>query len=176
MWHPNVLTVTHKAMNQVDDIHDLLFQCVMHVYCILCDINQTATSTRFTALMHASWNVWLMQERRNSSALAMELHLSCINPSIDKNDFSITGSLWGESIGLQWIPLAKGPWRRPLIFSMLLDWTSIWGEQHANGLPHLSESSCWTNNWGARDWRCQDAHLISLFCRYLSQCLWQATF
>ena len=24
----------------------------------------------------------LMQERRNSSALAMELHLSCINPSI----------------------------------------------------------------------------------------------
>ena len=33
------------------------------------------------------WNHWLdidglVQERRNSSALAMELHLSCINPSI----------------------------------------------------------------------------------------------
>ena len=25
---------------------------------------------------------WLMQERRNSSALAMELRLSCTNPSI----------------------------------------------------------------------------------------------
>ena len=27
-------------------------------------------------------NILLMQERRNSSALAMELRLSCINPSI----------------------------------------------------------------------------------------------
>ena len=46
----------------------------------------------------------LVQERRNSSALAMELRLSCINPSIwfhmvtswHGHTFRITSPLWGE--------------------------------------------------------------------------------
>ena len=46
----------------------------------------------------------LVQERRNSSALAMELHLSCTNPStlyvftnIETHDSGVTKSMTGEA-------------------------------------------------------------------------------
>ena len=39
----------------------------------------------------------LAQERRSSSALAMELRLSCINPSICQLPFTWCGALWISS-------------------------------------------------------------------------------
>ena len=71
----------------------------------------------------------LVQEWRNSIALAMELRLSCINPltwalnhqpfdywlnwlfrltSKEISKIRITGPFWGESTGHRWIPLTKG--------------------------------------------------------------------
>ena len=82
----------------------------------------------------------LMQERRNSSALAMELRLSCTKPSIWASSFTkpswhvhtshITAPLQGES-------------------------TSHW-------------KGCWTNNCVTSDLRCHDAHMISLECSLMS--------
>ena len=46
-------------------------------------------STRFLTVQTADKIVGLMQERRNSNALAMELRLSCINPSKWSQDYLI---------------------------------------------------------------------------------------
>ena len=58
-----------------------------------------------------------------------------------ENGFGITGPLRGESTG-QWIPLAKGQWCTPLMF------TSI-----------LSQTWCWMINRVADDLRCNDVHV-----------------
>ena len=39
-----------------------------------------------------------------------------------QHSFHITGPLWGESIGHQWIPLLKGPFNGSPMFSLLLVW------------------------------------------------------
>ena len=49
----------------------------------------------------------LVQEKRNSSALAMESHLSCINPSKSSH----VRIFWPETIGENWlISAANGSW------------------------------------------------------------------
>ena len=73
--------------------------------------------------MHGASIDKLVQERRKSSALTMELHLSCTNPSVSWHSMETPSellSLWGESISHQWIPLTKCQQCRALIFFSLL--------------------------------------------------------
>ena len=42
-----------------------------------------------------------------------------INMSRHGDTLRITGPLWGESTGHRWIPLAKGQWCGPMMFSLL---------------------------------------------------------
>ena len=66
---------------------------------------------------------------------------------IHGNAFCVTVPLWGESTGHKWIPLTKGQ-QCQLMFISLLTWTS-----------------CWTSSRYrvARDFKCHDAHVTSLF-------------
>ena len=88
----------------------------------------------------------LVQERRNSSALAMELRLSCTNPLTWKC-FCITGLLWGQSTFGQWL---VSPHKRPVTHSLDVFFV-------------VSLSSCLTNSQVVSDLRCHDAHVIPVY-------------
>ena len=95
----------------------------------------------------------LVQERSNSSALAMELSLSCTNPSMlsrlimviycHGNTIRIISRLWLESIGHPWIPLIKVEWCGGLMFSLLIAWTSWWTSKSSWQWFETSRSSCY---------------------------------
>ena len=90
-------------------------------------------------LLNTSWiHQGLVQERRNSSALAMELRLSCKNPSTSWHSyiFHIIGPL-SPSVRVincyWWIPLSQRPINVEFWFSLLLAWTS----------QAFNKQSCW---------------------------------
>ena len=66
-----------------------VFLALTRPYLILCYTGKCHNKTWVQwviSLSHAPYDIdRLVQERRNASALSMELHLSCINPSIWKN-------------------------------------------------------------------------------------------
>ena len=86
----------------------------------------------------------LMQERRNSIALAMELRLSCTNPSthrflnmlfrlwlkIDEGSALFHyWPLWGNPLDHRWIPLTKGQQYGPLILPFVFGLNNMLNKQ-----------------------------------------------
>ena len=77
----------------------------------------------------------LVQERRNSSALAMELRFPCINPSIWciytwwRHQMETFSALLAICAGNSPVPgnsPHKGQWRGALMFSLICAWISGW--------------------------------------------------
>ena len=77
----------------------------------------------------------LVQERRNSSALAMELRFSCTNPSICKNFYAL-------------LTLCE---KNPLVSRALMLYLLAW-------------TSCSINSWVAGDLSHHDPHVMSQWC------------
>ena len=62
-----------------DEWIEIWFYVVWHIFVVLSSLLLNADITGYNMVLYING---LVQERRNSSALAMELHLSCTNPSI----------------------------------------------------------------------------------------------
>ena len=88
-----------------------------------------------------SWNIdGLMQERCNSIANALELHLSCINPSIFSMTWSAASSRpihlmrWEPTCGMELTsPVSNSDW--------FLSLSSLWSSQTAS-CRHITYQRC----------------------------------
>ena len=92
----------------------------------------------------------VVQERHNSSALAMELRLSCTNPST-RWHHQMETCVHCEGIH-QWLvkSLNKGQWHGALMFALICAWTNSWA-----------------SNWDANDFRCHRAQYDIIVIKWI---------
>ena len=139
-WHKNCFPI-------IGSLWEEPWQAVGHAVELLVIRNATI-------LIGCHCNAWLcslyfnrlMQERRNSIANALELRLSCTNPSIwyeglctqfhDTIKWKHFPCYWPFVWGIHWWPVNsphKGQWHEALMFSLICAWT--------NGLVNNREAS-----------------------------------